>query len=171
MERDYVNLTSRFYREKVLESVRGAWVALLVTFGQFDMRLAWVDLDIAFRLRRISWYPIYIGYETTSGGGFKSDFKIGFHIWYLHLDWFYQIGFLSGSDTDLIQATFRLDLAASVNGALESSGWLPNSTGKLCLKRPYIQTNCNRNVSNLICFIMFVMILNPLQALVLHEMY
>ena len=117
MERDYVNLTSRFYREKVLESVRGAWVALLVTFGQLDMRLAWVDLDIAFRLRRISWYPIYIGYETTSGGGFKSDFKIGFHIWYLHLDWFYQIGFLSGSDTDLIQATFRLDLSASLNPA------------------------------------------------------
>ena len=54
MERDYVNLTSRFYREKVLELVRGASVALQVTFGQLDMRLAWVDLDIAFRLRRIS---------------------------------------------------------------------------------------------------------------------
>ena len=88
-------------------------------FGQFYMRICSLDQVSAF----LPWFLLrYIFRNPILKSNFSS--KLDFKIRWLHLDWFNQIWFHSGCDSNLIQARLRPDLAASVNGPIVGCGIL-----------------------------------------------
>ena len=99
-------------------------------FGQFNMWLGWVDQVAAFRLGHIFrnqiWNHLWRWFQIW----FEIWFQVRFQIWCVHSDWFNQIWFHPGCDSNLIQARFRLDLAASLNGALVPLANHPNYAPK-----------------------------------------